>query len=154
MVRQGEAVGFDKDPEPNPDIRSLKHTAIFGLRGVAAYTDHAQILGQEDDAVYAALQEILADTLRLDLGLNDWVSRVLRVGEINIRAMELLDAANTGTYAHPVPTKVPLGHRKGKAIVVSGHDLKGSRNCLSKPKARASPCTHTEKCCRATAILA
>ncbi|MGQ9749657.1 hydroxylamine reductase [Desulfosoma sp.] len=136
MVRQGEAVGFDKDPEPNPDIRSLKHTAIFGLRGVAAYADHAQILGQEDDAVYAALQEILADTLRLDLGLNDWVSRVLRVGEINIRAMELLDAANTGVYGHPVPTKVPLGHRKGKAILVSGHDLKDLEELLKQTEGK------------------
>lgn len=136
LVRQGEAVGFDKDPEPNPDIRSLKHTAIFGLRGVAAYADHAQILGQEDDTVYTALQEILADTLRLDLGLNDWVSRVLRVGEINIRAMELLDAANTGVYGHPVPTKVPLGHRKGKAILVSGHDLKDLEELLKQTEGK------------------
>lgn len=136
MVRQGEAVGFDKDPEPNQDIRSLKHTAIFGLRGVAAYADHAQILGQEDDTVYAALQELLADTVRLDLGLNDWVGRVLRVGEINIRAMELLDAANTGTYGHPVPTKVPLGHRKGKAILVSGHDLKDLEELLKQTEGK------------------
>ncbi|MEJ5365997.1 MAG: hydroxylamine reductase [Desulfosoma sp.] len=136
MVRQGETVAFDKDPEPNPDIRSLKHTAIFGLRGVAAYADHAQILGQEDDAVYAALQEILADTLRLDLTLNDWVARVLRVGEVNIRAMELLDAANTGTYGHPVPTKVPLGHRKGKAILVSGHDLKDLEELLKQTQGK------------------
>ncbi|MEJ5349499.1 MAG: hydroxylamine reductase [Desulfosoma sp.] len=136
MVRQGETVGFDKDPEPNPDIRSLKHTAIFGLRGVAAYADHAQILGQEDDAVYAALQEILADTVRLDLSLNDWVSRVLRVGEVNIRAMELLDAANTGTYGHPVPTKVPLGHRRGKAVLVSGHDLKDLEELLKQTEGK------------------
>ncbi|ROQ89564.1 hydroxylamine reductase [Desulfosoma caldarium] len=136
MVRQGEAVGFDKDPEPNQDIRSLKHTAIFGLRGVAAYADHAQILGQEDEAVYAGLQEILADTVRLDLALNDWVGRVLRVGEINIRAMELLDAANTGTYGHPVPTKVPLGHRKGKAILVSGHDLKDLEELLKQTQGK------------------
>uniref|UniRef100_A0A832A7R3 Hydroxylamine reductase n=1 Tax=Desulfacinum infernum TaxID=35837 RepID=A0A832A7R3_9BACT len=136
MVHQGEAVAFDKDPEPNPDIRSLKHTAVFGLRGVAAYADHAQILGQEDDAVYAALQEILADTVRLDLTLNDWVGRVLRVGEVNIRAMELLDAANTGTYGHPVPTKVPLGHRKGKAILVSGHDLKDLEELLKQTQGR------------------
>lgn len=132
LVRQGEAVGFDKDPETDPDIRSLKHTAIFGLRGVAAYAHHAHILGQEDETVYGAIQEILADTVRADLGLNDWVQRVLRVGEINIRAMELLDAANTNTYGHPVPTKVPLGHRKGKAILVSGHDLKDLEELLKQ----------------------
>ncbi len=136
MVAQGEQVGFDKDPEPNPDIKSLKHTAIFGIRGVAAYADHAQILGQEDDALYAGIHEIVADTLRTDLSLDDWVARVLKVGEINIRAMELLDAANTGTYGHPVPTKVPLGHRKGKAILVSGHDLKDLEELLKQTEGK------------------
>jgi hydroxylamine reductase len=136
MVAQGEQVGFDKDPEPDADIRSLKHTVIFGLRGVAAYADHAQILGREDDAVYAAVHEILADTVRTDLSLNDWVARTLKVGEVNIRAMELLDDANTGTYGHPVPTKVPLGHRKGKAILVSGHDLKDLEELLKQTEGK------------------
>jgi len=136
LVAQGEQVGFDKDPEPDADIRSLKHTVIFGLRGLAAYADHAQILGREDDAVYAAVHEILADTVRTDLSLNDWVARTLKVGEVNIRAMELLDDANTGTYGHPVPTKVPLGHRKGKAILVSGHDLKDLEELLKQTEGK------------------
>ncbi|AFM25199.1 hydroxylamine reductase [Desulfomonile tiedjei DSM 6799] len=124
MIAQGQQVGFRDDGKENPDIRSLKHILILGLRGVSAYADHAQILGQEDDAVYAFVHEGLAATLRHDLGLEDWVGLVLKCGEINLRAMELLDAGNTGIYGHPVPTKVPLGHRKGKAILVSGHDLK------------------------------
>ena len=124
LVRQGEAVGFKSDTTTDPDILALKHTTIFGIRGVAAYADHAQILGQEDDAVYAFIQEGLAATLRDDIDLQGWLGLVLKCGEINLRAMELLDAGNTGTYGHPVPTEVPLGHRKGKAILVSGHDLK------------------------------
>ncbi len=123
LVKQGQAVEIHPDPA-NPDIQSLKHTLLFGLKGVAAYADHAKILGQEDDKVYAFIQEGLAAILRNDLGLQDWVGLVLKCGETNLRAMELLDAGNTGAYGHPVPTEVPLGAKKGKAILVSGHDLK------------------------------
>jgi hydroxylamine reductase len=124
MVKQAAGKGFSPVPGADPDISSLQHTLIFGLRGVAAYADHAHILGQVDDAVYAFIHEGLAATLRKDLTVNDWVGLVLKCGEINLRAMELLDAANTGAYGHPVPTKVPLGAKAGKAILVSGHDLK------------------------------
>ncbi|TBV83364.1 MAG: hydroxylamine reductase [Desulfobulbaceae bacterium] len=124
LVKQGEAVALDSDPHENADIRSLKHILLFGIKGVAAYADHAKILGQEDDQVYAFIQESLTNTLRQDLDLNDWVGLVLKCGEINLRAMELLDAGNTGVYGHPAPTEVPLGARQGKAILVSGHDLK------------------------------
>jgi len=124
MVAQGEAHGIENDPELNADIKSLKQTLIYGLKGVAAYADHAAILGQEDDEVWKFMQEGLAATERQDLPLDKWVGLVLECGRINLRAMELLDAGNTGTYGHPTPTPVPLGHRKGKAILVSGHDLK------------------------------
>jgi len=117
-------VGFRSDPDIDPDIRSLQELLTYGLRGVAAYADHAQILGQEDDAVYDFIYEGMAATLRKDLSLDDWVGLVLKCGEVNLRAMELLDVGNTGTYGHPVPTEVPLGAKKGKAILVSGHDLK------------------------------
>ena len=102
------------------------------MKGVAAYADHARILGQEDNEVYAFIHEALAATLRKDLGLNDWVSLVLKCGEINLRTMELLDAGNTGVYGHPVPTSVPLGAKKGKAILVSGHDLKDLEEILKQ----------------------
>ncbi len=124
MIAQGEQHGLKSDPSIDPDILSLQHTVLFGLRGVSAYADHAQILGQEDDSVYAYIHEALAALMNKNLGLNDWVGLTLKCGEVNLKAMELLDAGNTGTYGHPVPTKVPLGHRKGKAILVSGHDLK------------------------------
>jgi hydroxylamine reductase len=124
LVKQGEAVALDADKNENPDIRSLKQILLYGLKGVAAYTDHAKIMGQEDDAVYAFIHEALATLLRKDLTVEDGVTAALKCGEINLRAMELLDAGNTGAYGHPVPTEVPLGARKGKAILVSGHDLK------------------------------
>jgi hydroxylamine reductase len=123
LVKQGEQVGLKSYPGDNPDILSLKHTVLFGIKGVSAYADHAQILGQEDESVYAFVHEGLAAIQRTDLGLDDWVGLSLRCGEAALKAMELLDAGNTGAYGHPVPTQVPLGHKKGKAILVSGHDL-------------------------------
>ncbi|MFH1138294.1 MAG: hydroxylamine reductase [Pseudomonadota bacterium] len=126
LLKQAEApnVGAKAGPQQDENIVSLRETLIYGLKGVAAYADHAAILGQEDDKVYAFLHEALAATLRTDLSLNDWVGLVLKCGEINLRAMELLDAGNTGVYGHPVPTSVPLGPKKGKAVLVSGHDLR------------------------------
>ncbi len=124
MIMQGAAVGLKSDPGINPDIRSLQHIVLFGIKGVAAYAHHAWVLGQEDEKVYNFLYEALAAPFDKALGLNEWVGLALKTGEINLRAMELLDAGNTGTYGHPAPTKVPLGHKQGKAILVSGHDLK------------------------------
>ncbi|MDD2903646.1 MAG: hydroxylamine reductase, partial [Syntrophales bacterium] len=123
MVQQAESVGLKSYPAADQDVLSLKHTLLFGIKGVGAYADHAQILGQEDEKVYAFLHEGLAATAAEGLSVADLVPMVLKCGEINLRAMELLDAGNTGRYGHPVPTKVPLGHKKGKAILVSGHDL-------------------------------
>jgi len=123
LVGQAETVGLNSYPAQNPDILSLKHTTLFGIKGVSAYADHAQILGQEDEQVYAYIHEALAAIQRDDLSLTDWIDLTLRCGEAAVKAMALLDAGNTATYGHPVPTRVPLGHRKGKAILVSGHDL-------------------------------
>jgi hydroxylamine reductase len=136
LVKQGETVGVHSDPSIDPDIHSLQQTTTYGIKGVAAYADHAQILGQEDDNVYAFIHEGLAATQNKDLTLDDWVGLALKCGEINLRAMELLDAANTGTYGHPVPTQVPLGARKGKAILVSGHDLKDLEEILKQTEGK------------------
>ncbi|HSR12398.1 MAG TPA: hydroxylamine reductase, partial [Thermodesulfobacteriota bacterium] len=132
LIAQGAKVGVKSESGENQDILSLKLTLLFGLKGVAAYADHAGILGQEDDKVYAFIHEGLAATLKKDLSLQDWVGLVLKCGEINLRTMELLDAGNTGTYGHPVPTQVPLGSKKGKAILVSGHDLKDLEEVLKQ----------------------
>jgi hydroxylamine reductase len=136
LVKQGEAVGIQSDPSIHPDILSLQQILIYGVKGVAAYADHAQILGHEDDAVYAFIQGGLAVTLRKDLALNDWVGWVLKCGEINLRAMELLDAGHTEVFGHPVPTKVSLGSKKGKAILISGHDLRDLDDLLKQTEGK------------------
>jgi len=106
------------------DIFSLKLTAIYGVKGLASYTFHAYELGQEDEAVYQFVQQVLATIDSQDLSLEDWVNLNLEIGKINLRAMELIDAGHTSTYGHPIPTAVPLNHKPGKAILVSGHDIK------------------------------
>ena len=123
LIKQGEQVGIKTYPTDNPDTLSLKHTVLYGIKGVSAYADHASILGEEDDSVYAYVHEALAAIQRTDMGVGEWVQMALKCGEAAYKAMELLDAGNTATYGHPVPTKVPLGYKKGKAILVSGHDL-------------------------------
>jgi hydroxylamine reductase len=134
MIEQGKEHGVLQDPEQNEDIKSLKEALIYGVKGVAAYTEHARILGQEDDEVYAFIQKGLASTLRQDLSLDDWLNMVLECGRINLRAMELLDAGHTGRYGHPEPTQVPLGHKQGKAILISGHDLRDLELLLEQTK--------------------
>jgi hydroxylamine reductase len=124
IVGQAKIASLKSDASINPDILSLQHILLFGVKGVAAYADHAQILGQEDEKIYSFVQEALAAILRENLDLNGWIGLVLKCGEINLRTMELLDAGNTGAFGHPVPTSVPLGAKKGNAILISGHDLK------------------------------
>jgi hydroxylamine reductase len=122
-IEQGESVGLFTDSERDDDVRSLQMTAVYGLKGLAAYVDHARVLGHEDPEVYAFIHRLLASLTDPSLDLQAWTGLALETGGVNLRAMELLDAGNTGTYGHPVPTEVPLGHRAGKAILVSGHDL-------------------------------
>jgi hydroxylamine reductase len=136
LIKQAEPVGLKSYPAATPDILSLKHTVLFGIKGVSAYADHALILGQQDDWVFAFVHEGLAAIQSADLSLDDWVGLTLKCGEAALKAMELLDAGNTGTYGHPVPTKVPLGHKKGKAILVSGHDLKDLEALLKQTEGK------------------
>ncbi len=124
LIQQGARVGLKADVSANPDIQSLHQILLFGVKGVAAYTDHALLLGQQDESVFAFIHHALAALLDPTLTVDDLVALVLECGKTNLRAMELLDAANTGAYGHPVPTKVPLGVKEGKALLVSGHDLK------------------------------
>ncbi len=130
LSKQGEAfpvTSFDD----NEDLRSLKQILVYGLKGVSAYVDHAAILGQEDDELYAQIHECLA-AVPQQLGMEELVGLAMKCGEMNLKAMELLDAGNTGAYGHPVPTEVPLGAKAGKAILVSGHDLKDLRQLLEQ----------------------
>ncbi|UQZ88968.1 hydroxylamine reductase [Deltaproteobacteria bacterium Smac51] len=122
LVEQGKQHGL-KDTD-NDLVLSMRETAVYGLKGLCAYADHAAVLGHEVDELYKFVHECLAATLDASLTLDDWLGLAIKVGEMNLKAMELLDAANTGTYGHPTPIEVPLGFKAGKAILVSGHDLK------------------------------
>ena len=136
LVSQGEACGIMAASDLDENIRSLRELIVYGIKGLAAYADHARILGEEDEAVYAYIQEAMAATLDMSLGVEEIVGLALKCGQVNLRAMELLDAGNTGTYGHPVPTSVPLGVKQGKAILVSGHDLKDLETILKLSEGR------------------
>jgi hydroxylamine reductase len=108
---------------PDPDLRSLQHLLVYGIKGMAAYAHHAMVLGAEDDSIYAFIHEGLAALNRKDITLNELVELNMRCGTVNIRCMEILDHAHTGRYGHPEPTTVSTDYKKGPAIIVSGHDL-------------------------------
>jgi hydroxylamine reductase len=136
LIAQGKLVGVKSDPTIDADLHSLHWLLTYGIKGVAAYAYHAYILGKKDGKVFDFIHQALAATLDKSLGVNDFVGLAMKCGEINIRAMELLDAGNTETYGHPVPTKVPLGAKKGKAILVSGHDLKDLEEILKQSEGK------------------
>ncbi len=123
LARQGAELNFIQGLDKDENVRSLKQTLLYGLKGIAAYGDHAAILGQSDPVVAGFIYEALAALLAEGLTVEDCIPVAMKAGEINLKAMELLDTANTGTYGHPVPTSVPLGHRKNKCILITGHDL-------------------------------
>jgi hydroxylamine reductase len=124
LVAQGQDLDFINKLDDNEDLRSLKQITVYGLRGLAAYADHAAILGQEDDSIYAYVHETMAEFTKGGQDLGQLVGLALKCGEVNLKAMELLDAGNTSTYGHPTPTEVPLGAKAGKAILITGHDLR------------------------------
>ena len=136
LEAQGKKFGLKDDPETDPDKRALKHTILFGLKGVAAYADHAAILGESSKELYDYMFRALSDLTRNDISLEEWINKTLEVGKYNLLAMELLDRANTKTYGDPVPTSVPLGHKKGKAILVSGHDLRDLEEILKQSQGK------------------
>ena len=136
LVKQGETVGLPIDTTRDADVRSLQETTLYGIRGAAAYADHAAILGQQDDEVYASLQEKLSQISDKNLTLADWVAIALDTGKTNLRAMELLDAGNTSHFGHPEPSLATLGHKPGQAILVTGHDLKDLKDLLKQTEGK------------------
>ena len=136
LIEQGKKVGLFVDHDADPDIQSLQQITIYGVKGICAYADHAAILGKENDEIYKFIYEAFSSITNKNLTLNDWIGLALKCGEINLLTMELLDAANTGAYGHPVPVKVPLGHKKGKCILVSGHDLKNMEEILKQSEGK------------------
>ena len=131
--------------EPNPDLRGLKQLAIYGCKGMAAYARHAANLGYEDNDVYAIIENAMAETARADVGVDELFSLVLNVGEGGVKAMGLLDQANTESYGNPEITMVDLGVRDRPGILVSGHDLKDLEELLEQTAGKGVDVyTHSE----------
>jgi len=127
LAEQGEDVALkfiSQVGQDSVDVFSLKLTVLYGLKGVASYTFHAYEVGQDDDQVYRFIYHALDALNDYALSLEAWVALALEVGATNLRAMELLDAGHTSTFGDPVPTKVPRNPKLGKAILVSGHDIR------------------------------
>ena len=123
LLDKGRTVGVMDDLNLNEDIRSMREVIIYGLKGMAAYVDHAYLVGGRDESVLAFMQEALEATTNDTLGQADMLALIQKTGEFGIKAMALLDSSNTERYGNPEPTNVFLGVRPGKGILVSGHDL-------------------------------
>ena len=113
------------------DVMSLRQLLIIGCKGIAAYADHAAVLGLEKDEIYNFIMEALDSTLR-DLSVDEMVAMVMKSGEAAVTTMALLDQANTSAYGHPEITEVNLGVRKNPGILISGHDLKDMEELLKQ----------------------
>ena len=136
LLVQGVLLGIDKRAETKgDDITGLEELITYGLKGLAAYVDHAQILGKEDPAIYAEIHETM-DFLTRDNDIEALLGKALAVGATNLKAMELLDLANTEAYGHPEPTAVTIEGKKGKAILISGHDLKDLKALLEQTEGK------------------
>ena len=135
LLAQGAAIGIEsRKTTLGDDVTGLQELVTYGLKGVAAYADHAAILGSQDEAVYAFIHEALDFLTKSapDPTVDQLLGYALKTGEINLRVMELLDKANTDAYGHPVPTVVRIQPKKGKAILISGHDLKDLEELLKQ----------------------
>ncbi|WP_312441710.1 hydroxylamine reductase [Lacrimispora sp.] len=118
----------------NEDIRSLRELIIYGIKGLAAYTEHAYNIGKEDVSIYSFIYEGLAATLDDSLTADDLVALTLKTGEYGVTGMALLDEANTSRYGNPEITSVNIGVRKNPAILISGHDLTDMEQLLEQTK--------------------
>ncbi|KUK70443.1 MAG: Hydroxylamine reductase [Methanomicrobiales archaeon 53_19] len=131
MLEKGKAVGLLATE--NEDVRSLRSTLLFGMKGIAAYYTHAEVLGKTDAEIEMFLQRGLASTLQ-DLAVDEMVGLVLECGEYGVKVLALLDAANTGAYGKPEITsvKTTVGSRPG--ILITGHDLKDLEMLLEQSR--------------------
>ena len=116
------------------DVRSLRELIVYGLKGLSAYSKHANALLQDDEEVDAFIQSALAKTLDDSLSVDDLVALTLETGKYGVQGMALLDKANTGAYGNPEVTTVDIGVRKNPGILVSGHDLKDLEMLLEQTK--------------------
>ncbi|MBW1837881.1 MAG: hydroxylamine reductase [Deltaproteobacteria bacterium] len=133
-----DVAGFDEKAKSvgvlateNEDVRSLRELLVIGLKGIAAYADHAAILGLEKDEIYTFIMEALASTTK-ELTVGEMVGLVLKAGEVAVTTMATLDEANTSAYGHPEITEVNIGVGNNPGILISGHDLKDMEELLQQ----------------------
>src|SRR5574344_2114306 len=125
-----ELTAIDSPARANEDIRSLQEMIMYGIKGLAAYMQHALRLGYEDQELYKSIDEALYAIARQDLSAQDLIAQVFALGSVGVTGMALLDKANTATYGSPEITNVNIGTRDNPAILVSGHDLKDLEELL------------------------
>lgn len=118
----------------NEDIRSLRELLTYGVKGMAAYAEHAYVLGYRDDNIFAFMQKALAATCDDSLTADELVALVMECGKFGVDVMALLDRANTSTYGNPEITRVNIGVRNNPGILISGHDLKDMEELLKQTK--------------------
>lgn len=133
LLEQAELIGFDtRFLNLDADITGLYGLVLFGLKGLAAYTDHARLLGYNDPQIYADIHACLDFLAKESDDASSYLDWALKIGTTNYKAMELLDKAHTETFGHPEPTQVRITPVKGKALLVSGHDLHDLKNILEQ----------------------
>ncbi len=132
MLEKAAAIGVLATE--NEDVRSLREMITYGLKGMAAYTEHALNLGKENPDIYAFIYEALAAIINNSLSADDLVALTLKTGEYGVKAMALLDEGNTSKYGNPEITEVNIGVRKNPAILISGHDLTDLEQLLEQTK--------------------
>jgi hydroxylamine reductase len=137
LLAQAPEAAIKKDAAVlGEDVLGLRSLILYGLKGICAYAHHARVLGQERDAVYEAIERALDILARGERDISTLLDEAMAIGRANFIAMEALDAANTGIFGAPVPTSVRITPVKGKAILVSGHDLKDLHAILEATKDR------------------
>ena len=137
LLNEASGIGIEARKKAlGDDAAGLQELLTSGLKGMAAYADHAMILGVEDKAVYSFIHEALDFLTKANPTVDELVGYNMKCGEVNLRVMEMLDKANTDAYGHPVPTKVRVNPLKGKALLVSGHDLKDLENILKQTEGK------------------
>ncbi len=136
MLADAANVNIMADPDLDADIRSLRETLKYALKGMGAYGHHAAVLGYMDEEVCNFFYKGLAALVNDDLGAGELLGVIMDFGMANLKCMELLDKANTGTYGHPQPTAVLTTKKKGPFIVVSGHDLKDLQELLEQTEGK------------------
>ena len=130
LERKAKLVGIKTEADEN--IRSLKELVVYGLKGMAAYAEHALNLGYSSNDVNSFLSKALAETTRTDITMNELVALVMQTGKYGVDVMALLDKANTESYGNPEITEVNIGTRNNPAILISGHDLKDMEELLAQ----------------------